>query len=125
RIGPAWGALIPEVARAVAQADNVLESVAKTALDEAALAGAAGTDGVIEAAATLVTCGAAPGYREATFTIDVRLPGADTTHRLCLSIGAKDSEQIATHILHVHRAAWDRGTPIDAQPGEQRPRWMD
>jgi len=55
---------------------------------------------LIDVAAMLVAFGAAPGYRDATFTFDVRRAGRE-----------RDASPVSKHrsILRVHRLAWNRG----------------
>lgn len=125
RIGRDWAAMIPAAATAVRKASEAMAQASKTASDETAVqALASGEDGEIDLRATLVTYGNAPGYRDVRVTFDVSRFGATSMHRLSLNVNAQDSEAIARHIINVNRVAWDGSSPIDARPGEQRPRWI-
>lgn len=80
----------------------------------------------------LVTYGHAPGYRDTSLLFDVEVIGQDVSHppyRIELRIRPEDGETIVSHLLSVHRSAWDnsgdRHTPIDVRAGEVRPRWID
>lgn len=125
RIGPEWAALVPVAAKMIDQANATLAVVAKTARDESALSTLSAADGDVDVIADLITYGNAPGYRDVSFTIDVRRFGAPTKHRLCVQVGAQDGETMARHLIEVHRLAWSDRGPIDIKPGEQRPRWID
>lgn len=124
RIGPEWVALIPQAAKALERANESLAEAARTSRQEAALK-SMGDDGeVIYSQAKLVTYGVAPGYRSVSLVVDLSLIGTAITRRFDMHISPKDGEAIASHILEAHRVAWDRsaGAPLDAEPGEKRPR---
>lgn len=128
RVGPEWAAMIPAAAKLLKEADVVVQEAAKGARDEAALlAVAGGVDGedIVDVNATLVSSGQAPGYRDAHFTFDVQRLRGDRTHRLCIRVTAQDGESMARHLVDIHRLAWERGEPLDIQPGEKRSRWID
>jgi len=81
-------------------------------------------------AAQLVTYSEAPGYREVSFTFDVRVLGLDVPYearRVELRIRPEDGEAIAAHLQSVHSFAWSspRARPLDAKPGETRPAWIN
>ena len=125
RIGPEWAALIPAAAKMIDQANATLAVVAKTARDESALSNLSAAEIEVDVIADLITYGDAPGYRDVSFTVDVRRHGEPTKHRLRVQVGAQDGETMARHLIEVHRRAWSDRGPIDAKPGEQRPRWID
>lgn len=125
RIGPEWVAMIPAAADVTNQANAAIAVATRDASEESVLTALFEYNAGIDVNAELVTCGNAPGYRDVNFTIDVRRFGATTKHRLCVQVNQKDGETMAKHILEVHRSAWDGRGPIDAKPGEQRPRWID
>lgn len=131
-IGPEWANLVPAVAkefdRDVQEAAYATAECARSAkLDQ--LAGQQRADGELDFSAKLVTYGDAPGYRDVSLTLDLEPIGDDRgpTIRACIRLNAKDGEAVAGHIKHVHEFAWDRsgGRPIDAEPNEPRPRWID
>lgn len=125
RIGSDWVALIPAAAKALESTNLVLREVAQVAREEAAVASYAGDD-VVDVSAELVTCGNAPGYRDVSLTFDIqRQEGAAAKHRMRLRLSSADGATVAQHIRDVHRRAWDGSDPIDVQPGERRPRWID
>lgn len=125
RVGTEWMSLIPLAAKAVAQADATLRQIDEAAKAESVISGINDGDDTVDLEASLVTYGDSPGYRNVLLKFDVRRYGSATTHRLSLRIGPKDSESIMNHIAEVHRFAWRRNLPLDHQPGEQRPRWID
>lgn len=128
RVGPEWVAMIPAAAKLLKDADVVVRKAEKGARDEAALQSVAGGDDgedIVDVNATLVSSGQAPGYRDAHFTFDVQRLRGDRTHRLCLRVTAQDGESMARHLVDIHRLAWERGEPLDIQPGEKRSRWID
>ncbi len=76
--------------------------------------------------ATLVTCGEAPGYRDASFTFDMTASGSHQTHRAEICLRPEDAQPIIDHLMSVHRLAWNSPNgPIDIKPGELRPGWID
>jgi hypothetical protein len=129
RVGPEWVRLIPAAAR---QLENERRQAAQDAAEKARDARlAAVTEGrspedVIEFAATLVTWGDAPGYREVDFVFDLRPIGDPPVppFRASIRIRPEDGEPIVRYVKAVHRFAWERGEPIDIKPGEQRPTWI-
>lgn len=125
RVGPDWVSLIPAAARVLERTNVVLHEAAQAAREEAVVASYASDRGVVDVATELVTCGDAPGYRDVSLTFDIQRHGAAAKHRMCLRLSPKDSATVAQHIREVHRRAWDGSDPIDVQPGERRPRWID
>lgn len=126
RIGE-WAALLPQAARIFAdeQARNAdAERVARDALAFVAARRELGRD-EIDCSATLVTYGAAPGYRDASLTFDLLPLGTQRTIRVSMRLRPEDGEPIVQHLREVHALAWRRDVPLDARPGETRPRWID
>lgn len=124
RVGPDWLALIPAAAKALANTNRVLREAAQVARDEAAVASYR-SDDVVDVAAELVTYGNAPGYRDVSLTFDIQRHGSPAKHRVCFRLSAQDGATVAQHIRDCHRLAWSGHDPIDVQPGERRPRWID
>lgn len=125
RIEPEWIPLIPEAAKAVAQATLVMNEAARSSNEESALVALEGQEGeVIDVRSTLVTYGCSPGYRNVSLVFDVERFKSNRKYRLALSINADDGERIAHHIIDAHRIAWDGNPPLDARPGETRPKWI-
>lgn len=124
RVGPEWLALIPTAAKALERANLVMREARASARDEAVVA-SYGSDDVVDVTAELVGCGNAPGYRDVSLTFDIRRHGAAAKHRICFRLDAQDGASVAQHIRDCHRLAWDGSEPIDVQPGERRPRWID
>lgn len=129
RIGEAWMALLPRIARDVAQhqvagAEAERLSRQALALTQAAAAGGAGGE-PIDCEAALVTCGDAPGYRHAMLTFDLRPLNSQRILRVEMRLLPQDGEQIVRHLHAVHVQAWNGHEPLDVQPGEHRPRWID
>jgi hypothetical protein len=81
----------------------------------------------IDLSAKLVTVGNAPGYRDVTVDLDLTPIGETDAppFRTSIRIKPQDGLMIAEHILDVHRFAWRREQPLDAQPGEKKPAWVD
>ena len=82
-------------------------------------------------AATLVTYGDAPGYRDVSLTLDCEVVGeqrqAVGTVRLDVRLGAEDGVAVMQHVQRVNVFAWrdaERG-PLDRREGERRPLWLD
>lgn len=132
RIGPEWANLVPAVAK---EFDRDAQEAAYAAAERARsaklkeFAGRQQADNELEFSATLVTYGNAPGYRDVSLILDLEPIGEDrgTTVRATVRLNAKDGETVARHIKDVHEFAWNRsgGRPIDAEPNEPRPRWID
>ncbi len=80
--------------------------------------------GRIDMLATLVTYGSAPGYRDANLVFDLK-PLDGVQFRADLQIRPQDAESIIRHLHDVHELAWRQGAPLDAEPGEKRPAWID
>lgn len=94
----------------------VLESAQKEATEA----------GSIDLQATLVTYGCAPGYRDANFVLDLEpLSGQTPAFRADIRIRPQDAGSMVRHLREVHELAWRRGSPLDAEPGEKRPTWID
>lgn len=73
--------------------------------------------------AKLVTYGNAPGYRDASITVEVVDGGKRRQLELVLS--AEATETLCREFLRYHSLAWHRDTPLDAKPHEQkRPAWV-
>lgn len=125
RIGPEWSSLVPTAARLVLAADAVVRKAEKTAREECTLADLAPSDEEIDVTGSLVNCWMSPGYRSASFVFDVRRLRSNDSRRLCIHVGADDTEAIAKHLIEVHQHAWQRGEPLDIKQGERRPPWID
>ncbi|WP_213234622.1 hypothetical protein [Caballeronia sp. NK8] len=65
----------------------------------------------------------APGYRDVTLVVKVAV-GVDEIRSLSLALSAADSERLAADLVSVHRLAWTRGKPLDADENEPRPAWL-
>lgn len=81
-------------------------------------------------AATLVTCGEAPGYRDVSLTVDCEVIGDDRQAvgpvRLEMNLRPDDAVRVMEHVRQVHAFAWSRpsGPPLDVQPAEKKPTWL-
>jgi hypothetical protein len=126
RVGPEWARLIPEISEAIKPTLASLRDGARDVSDLQALANVTEasqpTNGTTELEAKFVTHASAPGYRDLALTLDVSQVGSKQSHRFALRLSAEDSAQIATVICDVHDFAWRRELPLDATPGEKRPR---
>ncbi|WP_197339738.1 hypothetical protein [Ralstonia solanacearum] len=132
RVGPDWLRLIPVVARQFhRERDEAVYAAAEKARAAklAQFTAQQADDEVMEFSAKVVTHGDAPGYRDVRFIIDLEPIGGagGAPIRAAISVDPDDGERIVWIIKDVHRFAWDRsaGKPIDAKPGEQRPKWID
>jgi hypothetical protein len=129
RIGQEWMALLPRIAREVAQHQAAGEQAKRLASQALALtqAGAAGgaAGEPIDCEATLVTCGDAPGYRDAMLAFDLQPLNSQRTLRVEMRLRPQDGERIVRHLHAVHAQAWNGHEPLDVQPGERRPHWVD
>ncbi|WP_235026169.1 DUF7673 family protein [Caballeronia arationis] len=65
----------------------------------------------------------APGYRDVTLVVKVAV-GIDDVRSISLALSAADSERLAADLVAVHRLAWTRGKPLDADENEPRPAWL-
>jgi len=65
----------------------------------------------------------APGYRDVTLVVKVAV-GVDEIRSISLALSAADSERLAADLVSVHRLAWTRGKPLDADENEPRPAWL-
>jgi hypothetical protein len=65
----------------------------------------------------------APGYRDVTLFVKVAI-GIDDVRSIGLAFSASDSERLAADLISVHRLAWTRGKPLDADENEPRPAWL-
>lgn len=82
--------------------------------------------GQVDMLAMLVTYGCAPGYRDANLVFDLKLlDGVGAQFRADLRIRPQDAESIVRHLRDVHELAWRQGSPLDAEPGEKRPAWIN
>lgn len=129
RIGQPWLAILPRIAREVAEHQARSER-AKALADQAMALAQAGNaaeagDEPIDCAATLTTYGSAPGYRDASLVFDLQPLHSKRTLRLRLRLRPQDGEPIVRHLCEVHALAWSREEPLDVQPGERRPQWID
>ena len=68
--------------------------------------------------AKLVNWSEAPGYRDATFTVEINGREVD------LQFSKWDAIAIASRILQINDLAWDGHEPIDVERGEKRPAWV-
>jgi hypothetical protein len=129
RIGEEWLALLPRIAREVAQHQAAGEEAKRLASQALALAQAAVAGGAagepIDCEAALVTCSDAPGYRDAKLAFDLQPLNSQRTLRVEMRLRPQDGERIVRHLHAVHAQAWDGHDPLDVQPGERRPRWID
>jgi len=130
RVGPQWARLIPAAANQFKQELEAAEYEAAMKKHRAQLAEFAARskaeDDTLEFAATFVTAGNAPGYRDVSLTFDLESIGEPRqTIRTRITVRPQDGEAVVREILDVHRFAWRNEGPIDAAPGEQRPRWLD
>lgn len=127
RVGAEWTAIIPQVARQFENEQARKVDADKAAQDALALAAARREPGSdeIDCAATLVTTGCALGYRDASFTFDLLPYGSKRSIRVRMRVRPEDGEPIAAHLREVHELAWRRHAPLDVQPGETRPQWLE
>lgn len=125
RVGPEWIGLIGAAARLVTEVNDVNATAAKTSAGESTLAALTDAAESMDVNGSLVAYGNAPGYRNVYFTLDLERLGGTRKHRISIRLDAKDSESLGTHILDVHRIAWEGKGPIDLQAGERRPRWIN
>ncbi|BBQ02755.1 hypothetical protein BSFA1_78830 (plasmid) [Burkholderia sp. SFA1] len=65
----------------------------------------------------------APGYRDVTLFVKLAV-GVDDVRSVGLALSAADSERLAADLVSVHRLAWTRGKPLDADENEPRPAWL-
>ena len=129
RIGDEWLALLPRIAREVAQHQAAGEQATRLASQALALTQAAAAGGAagepIDCEAPLVTCGAAPGYRDAMLAFDLQPLNSQRTLRVEMRLRPQDGKPIVRHLHAVHAQTWNGHEPLDVQPGERRPRWID
>lgn len=84
-----------------------------------------------DVSAALVTYGNAPGYRDASLTLDCEAIGDDRDVvgkvRLNVHLSHPDTTDLLHHLQRVLAWAWCRPgqRPLDAKPDEQRPAWLD
>jgi hypothetical protein len=64
------------------------------------------------------------GYRNVTLFVKL-FPGGDNARSIGLTLSAIDCGRLTVDLLAVHRAAWARGRPRDAEEYEPRPAWLD
>lgn len=129
RVGDEWLAFLPRLAREVSEHQAVSREATELADQAMALTkmrggGDESRGGVIECDARLVTYGSAPGYRDASLTFELKPRNSLQALRAELRLRPEDGEAIARHLTEVHACAWDRGSPLDVRPGEQRPAWI-
>lgn len=126
RIGPEWAGLLPEAARIVNATTYALAAVQEQERNESAVASLGDPHaGEIDVNAKLVTYGDAPGYRDANFVLDVTPLQSSNTVRLNILLKAADTETMCRHLLEVHRFAWRNEKPIDIEPNERKPAWIE
>ncbi|MES2784745.1 MAG: hypothetical protein V4684_04725 [Pseudomonadota bacterium] len=129
RIGEEWRQVLPQVARAAAAEQSRQQEAHELAEQAMAITRLQATtdeiDQEIFCEAQLVTCGSAPGYRDARLTFDVTPMNSPSALRVELRLRPQDGEPIARHLREVHELAWRKHDPFDVQPGERRPRWID
>lgn len=131
RVGPDWVVRLG-AARRIMEDDERAAAIVAEGIEQAkvrpVLPAQAPEPVVLDYEATLVTYGHAPGYRDASITVDLReLDGTLDGHRFRASITFrhKGSEDVARHIIAVHNSAWSMlDGPLDREEGEQRPRWL-
>jgi hypothetical protein len=63
------------------------------------------------------------GYRNVTLFVKL-FPGGDNARSIGLALSAVDCGRLTLDLLAVHRAAWARGRPRDAEESELRPAWL-
>jgi|SRR6185437_11710298 len=129
RIGEHWAALLPAAARQFqTEQDQQREQIQNDARNQRieALTADVPADTTVNANATLVTYGNAPGYRSCSLLVDVQPLGSERVHRLELYFRKDDSLAILAHLMDVNRFAWREGRdgPIDRIEGEKRPAWL-
>ena len=130
RIGPDWARLIPAAAK---QFGREKEEAAYKAAEQgrqaqwAEFSARQRHEDVIDCAATFVTSGNAPGYRDVSLTFDLRPIGDEPEQamRTHVRVRPEDAERVVRAVVDVHRFAWRNGAPIDVKPDEQRPSWID
>lgn len=129
RIGDEWQALLPRIAREVYEHQAAGEEAKRLASQALALTQVAVSGGTaaepIDCQAALVACGSAPGYRDAMLAFDLRSLNSQRTLRVELRLRPQDAEPIVRHLQEVHALAWNGHLPLDAQPDERRPQWID
>ena len=70
----------------------------------------------------LVSYANAPGYRDISVRVEFNEGGKKTEVEMYLT--PEDSIMIMQHVQDVNRVAWKGGKPLDAEDGEQKPRWL-
>lgn len=129
RIGDEWRRMLPQVARAAAAEQSRQQEARELAEQALAVtqlqANGGGFEQEIFCAAALVTCGGAPGYRDASLIFDLKPMKSQRTLRVQMRLRPEDGEPIVRHLQEVHALAWRDHDPLDVQPGELRPRWID
>lgn len=111
RVGDEWLVLLPRVARKV--------------LQHQAAAGGGNREEPVRFAAKLVTTGSAPGYRDASLTLELQSHHMKRPLLAELRLRPQDGESIFLHIWDVHKLAWQGHPPLDVGEAERRPRWLD
>lgn len=132
RIGRDWRECLT-AARKVLAADAAAAAAVKDALAKAAVRPQStqappSTERpvTLDYEATLITCGSAGGYRDAWLVCELREVGrSESGFRAELRLRPVDAEPIVRHLVDVHQLAWRDGGPLDKQPGERRPSWID
>ena len=128
RVGAEWAGLIPKAAKIFEEEQARNTEAEKAACDALTLTAAKArresASTTLDCSATLVTQGGAPGYRDATFVFDLLPLGCDSSFRVSMRVCPEDGESMVAHLREVHQLAWNRGSPLDARPGEMRPHWV-
>jgi len=78
--------------------------------------------------ASLVCTGwEALGYRDTAMIFDLRPAKGEWPLRVEMRLSARDGDRVGEHLRRIHRDAWERAgrSPLDVQPGEVRPSWID
>jgi len=83
-----------------------------------------------EVQARLASYSHAPGYRDASLILDCKTNAgaAVAPVRLEVRLNHQATESLLLLLMRVHATAWRHGAaepPLDAQPGEKRPSWLD
>ena len=129
RIGAEWLAVLPRVAREVADRQVTGEQakrLAGQALAIAQVATAGSGDKPIWCQGRYVTHGHAPGYRDVSLHFELRPDGSQRPLNVEVRLGPEDGERLVRDVTDVHAFAWSREAkpPLDIRPGEKRPAWL-
>lgn len=77
--------------------------------------------------AQVISLGNAPEYRNLALKLDLVATGEARAQpmRAMLAFSASGTTQILEYVGDIHRRAWRRGRPLDAQADEAKPAWLD